>query len=225
MDQSTIRHIQQSVSYFAPELMLSATFLIVLIGELFSRRPRYFGFGIVTIAGVIGSLFLTYKLYFFPSATVFFRMIVVDDFALFFKILFGIITILVVLFSFDSKELRPYSAGEYYCLLLAVVLGMNLLAASNNLLMIWLSLELVSVPSYLLAGFLKGSKLSAEAALKFVIYGAVSTAVMLFGFSYLYGMTGAYELSAIREHLAGAHINSVVMLITIALILVGFGYK
>jgi NADH-quinone oxidoreductase subunit N len=138
MDQATIRHIQQSISYFAPELMLSATFLVVLIGELFSRRPRYVGFGIVTIAGMIGSLFLTYKLYFFPPASVFFNMIVVDEFALFFKIVFGITTILVVLFSFDSGELKPYSAGEYYCLLIAVVLGMNLLAASNNVLMIWL---------------------------------------------------------------------------------------
>ena len=225
MDQATIHHIQRSASYFAPELMLSATFLILLLGEIFARLSRYVGFGILAIVGLLGSMFLSYKLYSLPPTEIFFGMLLVDDFAIFFKLLFAVATILVVLFSFDSEELRRYSAGEYYCLLLAVVLGMNLLASSNNLLMIWLSLELVSVPSYLLAGFLKESKLSAEAALKFVIYGAVSTAVMLFGFSYLYGMTGAYELSGIRESLSASHVNSAVLLITLALILVGFGYK
>jgi NADH-quinone oxidoreductase subunit N len=211
--------------YFAPELMISATFLIVLIGEMFSRKSSYVGMGILTIAGLLGSMFLAYELYRLPEKYVFFRMIAVDPFALFFKFLFGISTILIVLFSFNSDELRKYNPGEFFCLIISVVLGMNLLAAANNLLMIWLALELVSVPSYLLSGFLKEDRLSAEASLKFVIYGAVSTAVMLFGFSYLYGLTGAYELRDIQAYFASHQVNSGVLLITFALILVGFGYK
>lgn len=225
MDPAIVAEIKRSIPYFAPELVLSITFLVVLIGEIFSRKSDYITFGIVTIAGLAVSMYLSYELYLMPPSTIFFRMVAVDKFAIFFKFIFGISTILVVLFSMDSGELRRYNAGEYYTLILAVVLGMNLLAASNNLLMIWLALELVSVPSYLLSGFLKGDRLSAEAALKFVIYGSVSTAVMLFGFSYLYGMTGAYELNDIRTHLMTANINSAIILMTLALILVGVGYK
>ena len=213
------------MNYFTPELMISATFLIVLLGEIFSKRSSYVSMGLVTIAGLLASMFLAYELYRLPQSYAFFRMIVIDPFAIFFKFIFGIATILIVLFTFDSDELRHYSPGEFYCMILAVVLGMNLLAASNNLLMIWLSLELVSVPSYLLTGFLKEDRLSAEASLKFVIYGAVSTAVMLFGFSYLYGLTGAYELNDIRAYFLSHHVNSGVMLMIFALILVGFGYK
>ena len=225
MEPHIIQQIQGSVPYFVPELMLTATFLLLLIGEIISKRSGYVSFGIIAAAGLIATIFLSIQLYKAPDITLFFRMIVVDRFAIFFKIIFSVSALLIVLFSMNSVELRKYSAGEYYCLILSVVLGMNLLASSTNLLMIWLALELVSIPSYLLSGFLKDDRLSAEASLKFVIYGSVSTAVMLFGMSYLYGMTGAYEINDIRNALNGSNVNSAVLLITIALILVGIGYK
>lgn len=225
MEPETIQQIQSSIPYFVPELMLTATFLLVLIGEIVAKRSSYVGFGIITAAGLIATIFLSIQLYKVPDTSLFFRMIVVDRFAIFFKIIFSFSALLIVLFSMNSNELKKYSAGEYYCLLLSVVLGMNLLASSTNLLMIWLALELVSIPSYLLSGFLKDDRLSAEASLKFVIYGSVSTAIMLFGLSYLYGMTGAYEINDIRNALRSSQINSAVLLITISLILVGVGYK
>ncbi|MCI0415259.1 NADH-quinone oxidoreductase subunit N [bacterium] len=225
MDPDIIQQIQSSIPYFVPELMLTATFLLVLIGEIISKRSSYVGFGIITAAGLIATIFLSLQLYKVPDISLFFRMIVVDRFAIFFKVIFSFSAILIVLFSMNSNELKKYSAGEYYCLLLSVVLGMNLLASSTNLLMIWLALELVSIPSYLLSGFLKDDRLSAEAALKFVIYGSVSTAIMLFGLSYLYGMTGAYEINDIRNALRSSQVNSAVLLITVSLILVGVGYK
>lgn len=225
MDPLIIQEIKYSIPYFVPEIMLSVTFLLILFGEIFTSRSRFVSFGILSIGGLLSSQFLAFQLYKLPSNAIFFGMMVVDDFAIFFKFVFGISTILVILFSMNSDELKRYSSGEYYCLILAVVLGMNLLASANHLLMIWLALELVSIPSYLLAGFLKDEKISAEAALKFVIYGSVSTAIMLFGFSYLYGMTGALELADIRAALLATPVNSAVLLITIALILVGVGYK
>ncbi len=225
MDPTAVLQIKNSIPYFVPELMLSATFLLVLIGEIVTKRSTYGGFGLITLGGLIATAFLSLQLYKLPETSLFFRMIVVDNFGIFFKVIFAVSAILVVLFSMNSPELEKYSAGEYYCLIIAVVLGMNLLASSTNLLMIWLALELVSIPSYLLAGFLKEDKLSTEAALKFVIYGSVSTAIMLFGFSYLYGMTGAYEINDIRAALKAGEINSTVLLITVSLILVGIGYK
>jgi NADH-quinone oxidoreductase subunit N len=225
MTPDIIHQIKGSIPYFVPELMLTATFLLILIGEIVAKRSTYIGFGIITIGGLLATLFLSIQMYKLPDAMIFFRMIVVDQFAIFFKIIFAISGILIVLFSFRSRELEKYSAGEYYCLLLSVILGMNLLASSTNLLMIWLALELVSIPSYLLSGFLKEDRLSAEAALKFVIYGSVSTAVMLFGLSYLYGMTGAFEINDIRHALAVTKVNSAILLIVVSLILVGIGYK
>jgi len=225
MTPEIIHQIKISIPYFVPELMLSATFILVLIGEVLTKRSTYTGFGIITAGGLIATLFLSVQMYKLPETSIFFRMMVVDQFAIFFKIIFAISAVLIVLFSMGSRELRKYSAGEYYCLLLAVVLGMNLLASSTNLLMIWLALELVSIPSYLLSGFLKDDKLSVEASLKFVIYGSVSTAIMLFGLSYLYGMTGAYEINDLRAAISTTHMNSVVLLMTVSLILVGVGYK
>ena len=225
MEPGIIHEIQRSIPYFVPELMLSATFLLVLIGETITKRSSYIGFGIVTAVGLIATIFLSAQLYRVPDSSLFFRMIVVDRFAVFFKIVCSFSALLIVLFSMNSDELKKYSAGEYYCLLLSVTLGMHLLSSSTNLLMIWLALELVSIPSYLLSGFLKQDRLSAEASLKFVIYGSVSTAVMLFGLSYLYGMTGAYEINDIRNALRATDVNPAILLITVAMILVGVGYK
>ncbi len=225
MSPSIILEIKNSMGYFYPELILSVTFLIVLIAEIFSKRSSYITLGIITIVGLFASMVAAYQLYSMDQTYIFFRMMTVDHFAIFFKFLFAISTILIVLFTLNSDELKRYDAGEYYCLLIATVLGMNLLASANNLLMIWLALELVSIPSYLLSGFLKDDRLSAEASLKFVLYGSVSTAVMLFGLSYLYGFTGAYELSSIREALLNTPVPSGILLITVSLILVGIGYK
>ncbi len=225
MPPSVIVEINNSLGYFLPELILSVTFLIILVVEIFSNRSSYVALGVITILGLLASMAAAFQLYSMPPAYIFFRMMTVDHFAIFFKFVFGISTVLIVLFTMNSDELKRYNAGEYYCLILATVLGMNLLASSNNLLMIWLALELVSVPSYLLSGFLKDDRLSAEASLKFVIYGSVSTAVMLFGLSYLYGLTGAYELSQIREALLVTSVHSGILLITVSLILVGIGYK
>lgn len=225
MDPAVIAHIKNSLPYFAPELILSVTFLLLLVAEIVVKKSNYLVFGLIAVTGLIASMVLAYQLYGLPQTYIFFDMMTVDHFSIFFKFVFGISSILVILFSLDSRELQRYSPGEYYCLLISVVLGMNLLAASNNLLMIWLALELVSIPSYLLSGFLKDDKLSAEASLKFVIYGSVSTAVMLFGFSYLFGMSGAYEFNQIRAYLATATLHPAILLITVSLILVGIGYK
>lgn len=225
MTPETIAQIYQGIPYFAPELVISITFLLVLVIEIISKKTSYVSLGVITIIGLLVSMFYAYRLYGMPEDYIFFRMVSVDPFAIFFKFVFGISTILIVLFSFDSEEIKQYNAGEYYCLIIAVQLGMNLLASANNLLMIWLALELVSIPSYLLSGFLKKDKLSAEASLKFVIYGSVSTAVMLFGLSYLYGITGSYELNEIRTSLAAAQINPTILLIILALIFAGIGYK
>jgi NADH-quinone oxidoreductase subunit N len=123
---------------------------------------------------------------------------------------------------------RPVSTGrlqEYYALIIALTLGGFLMASSVNLLMMYLSLELVSISSYILAGYIKQTKRSTEAALKYVIYGGVSSGIMLYGISLLYGITGTTDIFAISNFLASNPINLVTLLISVFLILAGFGYK
>ena len=95
---------------------------------------------------------------------------------------------LTVLIAAQGKDFPPQRIGEFYALLVAIVLGMFLMASATDLLMIYLAIELVSMVSYALAGFRKGDRKAAEAALKYVIYGGVASGVMLFGMSYLYGL-------------------------------------
>jgi hypothetical protein len=107
--------------------------------------------------------------------------------------------LLVVLASLHSAELAPFHQGEFFALLLAVTLGMVLLANSTNLAMLYLSLELVSLTSYIMVGYLKTDRLSNEASLKYILFGAISTGSMLYGLSLVYGMTGSLNLYTIRD--------------------------
>ena len=121
-------------------------------------------------------------------------MIANDAFANFFKWLFLGAGALTVLIASQGKDFPPQRIGEFYALLVAIVLGMFLMASATDLLMIYLSIELVSMVSYVLAGFRKGDRKAAEGSLKYVIYGGVASGVMLFGMSYLYGLAGTTSL-------------------------------
>ena len=117
--------------------------------------------------------------------------IALDPFAEFFKVLILLSTVLVILMSFKSDELKNYSVGEYFSILAIMALGLFLMASAIDILMVYISLEIVSIMSFFLAGYLKKSQLSNEASLKYVIYGAFSSGIMLFGFSILFGLTGS----------------------------------
>src|SRR5574342_748285 len=106
MSPEIIHQIRASIPYFVPELMLSATFMLVLIGEIITKRSTYGGFGIITIGGLLATLFLSLQMYKLPETSIFFRMMVVDQFAIFFKVIFAISGILIVFFSMNSNELK-----------------------------------------------------------------------------------------------------------------------
>ena len=107
-------------------------------------------------------------------------------------------------FSFrNSRELHGLGQGELYALVLALTLSSLLLAAANDMVMLYLALEMVSITSYVMVAYLKGDRMSNEASLKYVLFGAASTGSMLYGLSLLYGMTGTTSLPAIQAFLAG----------------------
>ncbi len=189
-----VDQILESLSRFLPETILAAAFCLGILADLiFGKKP-----GVVTAVS-LGSVLVA--LYFVLrqsgwSQSIFSGMIVVDPFSVFFKLVIGLTTTVVILFSLYSSEVQTTTRrkGEYFSLLLSLTLGMFLMAGAANLLMMVLALELTSLTSYVLAGYTKEASDSSEASLKYIIYGALSSGLMLYGISILYGLTGATDI-------------------------------
>ena len=216
----------QSLSFFYPELFLTGLIIIAIIYDLFLDPSKSDRVGWVLVSG----LFIIMIILFFQDdkkiTTLFSDAIVLDPFSTFFKIIIIFSTILVAIVSLFSDDLKNYRKGEYFTLLGIVVFGLFLMVSSIDLIMIYLSIEIVSIMSFVLAGYLKQNKKSNEAALKYVVYGAFSSGIMLFGLSYVYGLTGSTNFFQIQKVLIsnGLESNSAVLL-SIIMILAGFGYK
>jgi len=213
-----------SLQYFLPELIITATIVIVVIADLILRKKYSYQTAYYAFAGVIIATIAVIVTSAVPRG-LFFQTIALDPFAKFFKVLILIATLFTIGISLRTKELERFRFGEYYGLILTMVLGMFLLVSAIDLLMVYLSLEMVSIPSYILAGFLKSRRRSNEAALKYVIYGGVSSGVMVYGFSLLFGLTGHTNLNEIHQVLLSSDVNSLTLTATVLLILAGFGYK
>jgi NADH-quinone oxidoreductase subunit N len=215
----------ESLRYFVPELILSGSILVVIIADLLTRgRGRTLN-TLLAVGALAAASIAALRLYGAESALLFTDMIAIDPFAIYFKLLFYIATALVLLVSQVSPDTSRGEQGELAALMLSIALGLSLMASSVNLLMMVIALELVSVPSYVLAGFLKRNRRSCEAALKYVIYGAASTGVMIYGMSILFGLTGSISIFGIAEGLARVDGHRLASLVAIGFVLAGLGYK
>ncbi|CUS96189.1 NADH dehydrogenase subunit N [Candidatus Kryptonium thompsonii] len=228
MEERFIIELTQSLKNFLPEVSLTVTLsLVILLDLIFGRRFKNIG-AFVSLAGLVVTLFFTIKQY-GGSYQIFRGMFVVDPYSTFFKFVFLLSAFVIVIFSLQSYELRETSArrriGEYYFFILSLTLGAFLMAGSVNLIMMYLSLELVSISSYILAGYIKESERSSEASMKYVIYGALSSGLMIYGISLVYGLTGELNIYAINASFLSSGYSPIVLMISLVLILAGFGYK
>ena len=226
----------ESLLYFIPEILLVVFAAAVIILDLIVKDRESDKVAYLALVG-LGCSLLAILITRSNMAIIgtdepmnlFFGMIRLDAFAIFFKILLILATSATILFSLRSEEIDVKLKGEYFALLLAVTFGMFLMASSTNLLMIFISLETVSLTSYILAGFLTHSPRSSEAAFKYITYGAVASGTMLFGLSLIFGMTGTGDLAEIGERLpavlASGEVTALGLLIAITFILAGIGYK
>ena len=222
-----------SLLYFSPEILLVVFAAAVIILDLIVKDGESVAVAYLSLVGSLCTLAAVLFIHFSfgddGQVSLFLGMIRLDEFSTFFKVLLLLATAATILFSLRSEELDAQLRGEYYALLLAITLGMFLMASSTNLLMIFIALETVSITSYILAGFLTHSPRSSEAAFKYITYGAVASGTMLFGLSLLFGMTGTGDLTQIggrlTELLASGEITSLTVLIAITFILAGVGYK
>lgn len=153
-------------------------------------------------------------------------MVRFDLVALVFSVMFLVALMLTALLSLDVERLQK---GEYYALLITAAIGFSLMGASADLIMLYVALETASISSYILAGFLTNEQRSSEAGMKYFVYGAFATGVMLYGMSLLYGLTGQTNLYTLGRIFGGANtipaeVNAVVILSAV-MIVVGFGFK
>jgi len=216
--------ILKSINSFLPEISVIVTLLLCLIADLVIRKKS----PVVTIIAIAGLLVSAYFVYMQSAIqeTLFSGMLVVDPFAVFFKYLFILSSIIILIFFEFSNEITDSShKNEYSYLVLSLVLGAFLMSSSVNLLMMYLSLELASLTSYILAGYSKAEKKSSESSMKYLIYGAASSGIMLYGMSLLYGFTGSLDIYEISRYLAANPTPNAFIYITMIMITAGLGYK
>ena len=223
----------ESLLYFSPEILLVIFAAAIILLDLVVKNRESAAVVHLSLVGCLCTfaavLFTHFSFGDEGPVSLFLGMIRLDVFSSFFKILLLLATAATILFSLRSEELDARLKGEYYALLLAITLGMFLMTSSTNLLMIFISLETVSLTSYILAGFLTHNPRSSEAAFKYITYGAVASGTMLFGLSLLFGMTGTGDLVQINGHLtellASGEVAPLAVLIAITFVLAGVGYK
>jgi len=232
-----------SFGNFLPEIVLGSFFVLALLLGVIVRRSTWIvaawamlGFvaaGVLAVAQIplTDNPFLGEWLFKAGYQQFGQGMYLIDSFAIFFKVLIAISGALVTIFSLMSRELEVDGKprlGEYYALMLGMTFGMFLMVGANDLLLMYLGIEILSLCSYAIVGFTKSVARSSEASMKYVIYGGVSSGVMLFGISLIYGLVGSTNFGEILDLLGTANTPTVParpLLIASVMILAGLGYK
>ncbi len=211
---------------FIPEISLVCCAVLVVLVDLFLRQKGWLA--VISIIGLLVSAGFASGLWNGESQTAFYGMLAVDRYAVFFKLLFAAIAILVILASSDYISRFKRFQGEYYALILLSTLGMNLMSSTTELVSLFVSLELVNLSLYALVGFLKTEK-SGEASLKYLLLSAVASAVLLFGMALVFGFTGQTHLGEIAGVIQAMEPASLLenpaLILGILLMLAGFGFK
>ena len=185
-----------------PEMILTITGVILMMMGAFQRRGATVWCSTIALAGLAAATFaLAYGRH-YPGLA-YGGMISVDAFSVYFHILFYIITALVALASVDYLRRERLAAGEYYALLLFAAVGMGLMSSANELILIFIGLEISSLSSYVLVAFRREASNSSEAALKYFLLGSFATGFLLYGIALLFGVAGSTRLSQIRAVVHG----------------------
>ncbi len=209
----------------APELIVFGTMLVVLALDLLLPRHLKYWTATVAVAGTALALLpLAFLAIDGTARSMFDGSYVVDQFSLVLKGLFLIAGYVVFLMSHNFIESDRYYQGEYYFLLLASVFGTLVMASARDLIVLFIGLELVTGPTYMLSGWKKGDAKSNEAAMKYFILGVLSSAILLYGMSLLFGLTGEVTFAALAQATAGMS-GEPLMVMAVLFVIVGFSFK
>jgi NADH-quinone oxidoreductase subunit N len=207
-----------------PEILLTIAACTVLLVDMVTARQYKQRLG----WGCIAAVLLTFLIMILVPPTggsIFSGMFLDDGYAVFFKVLFLIAVLLTVLVSVRYLDDEGVHYGEYYALLLFATVGMMFMAGGGDLITIYLGLELMSMSTYVLAGFIRRDVTSTEAALKYFLMGAFTSGILLYGLALLYGLTGSTNLGVVSQRLTGLSLDNPALILAIILLVTGFGFK
>jgi NADH-quinone oxidoreductase subunit N len=213
-----------AIASILPEILILLVGMLLLVVEPFWKEEQRRNAGWLTAGGLLLSLILS-LLFGQPGepVTTLGGMVRFDWLGFFFKLLFMFAGVATSLLLMDNKKVGD--RGEAYLLLLASLIGMNLMAASADLIMLYLAIETTSIPLYVLSGFMLANEKSTEAGFKYLLFGALTSTIMLYGFSLLFGFAGTTNLYELVDLFNGGTLSPFVALGVLALILVGLGFK
>src|SRR3990172_8756155 len=212
------------IQHILPEIVLSAFAIAILLVDTPMSKANRHGTGVLALVGILvtalSTLFLINEEGSYISG-----MVTVDGFGLFFRFAFLMIGALTILSSLTYLQREKLVSGEYHALVLFAVVGMNLMATSNELIMIFLGLETLSISSYVLLGVKRADLKSNESALKYFLLGSFSSAFLLYGIALAYGATRTTNLELIGQAIARGNTALPVLYLSAGLMFVGFGFK
>jgi NADH-quinone oxidoreductase subunit N len=223
-----------SIHSILPEAITASTGLLIMLLNAFFRHIERRIAGALSLVGLALAAFATLSLWEQDASISYRGMIISDQFRLFFALIFLAVTFLTVLISLRWIEEEALPVGEYFALLMFATTGMLLMSAANDLVMIFLGLEITSISTYALCGYRKNDPRSNESAVKYFILGSFSTAFLLYGIAFVYGASynralqpaATTNLQLLKERLASGNLFSEPMLlIGAAMMIVGFGFK
>ncbi|MCS3923192.1 NADH-quinone oxidoreductase subunit N [Methanosalsum natronophilum] len=214
----------EDILLLAPEIILAVTALVVLVAGLYLKTEHKVALGFISVAGIIMAIALTMSIMLAKtSASMFYDTMVIDPLSQVFKLVFLSVALLVSIASVKYVS-EDRNTEEFFALLLLAIIGMMVVSSSNDLITLFLGFELAGLATYALVGFEKKNIKVLEASMKYFIIGAVSSAFLLFGMSYVYGMTGTTNIPGIA---ANAHllVDNPIGIVAIVMLIAGFGYK
>ncbi len=209
--------------YILPELVITAGALLVLVADVLLPKNSRAALSWVTLL-VLGATLASLTPFGSTRVEVAHGLMAVDQFALFFKVVFLVAAMITVLMSTRYLEVEGASPGEYYFLILCATLGMMVMAGGIDLITIFIGLETMAVSFYILAGFIKPNQRSNEAAVKYFLLGAFSLGVLLYGMSLMYGLSGTTNLRVMALAFVGQERDPRLVLAVI-LVVAGIGFK
>lgn len=223
-----VNFVPQGSDYFRflPEILLSLFGIAIMMLEAVSKGKRAY-LGMVALVG-IGVAFVANIAAYSDLGSAFQHMMVVDAYATFFRGLVLAVGALCILSSISYLDREGAQGGEYYALILFSIVGQCILATSTDLIMVFIGLEISSIATYILAGYLRDDRRNNESALKYFLLGSFATGFLLYGVAWIYGMLGTTNLDAIRTSLeADMSSPRIVQVVAVAaaLIFVGLGFK
>ncbi len=223
----TLASLSRSLPGLLPELALAGLFVLIILVDLVRHGKRSKPLTVLTLAGLALTGYLVYRqAASLPKGqTLFFGLLRVDGLAVYLKALIGLAAVLTLLLALAyPDERRRTNRAEWLAPFVALVLGANLLVMSINLLMLYLSLELVSLASYVLTAY-NGDRPAAEGGMKYLLFGAMSSAVMLYGMSWLYGFTGSLDFTDPAFYGQLGQVPALPLLVAVFLTLGGLLFK